>query len=887
MKKVFLVDISSFIFRAFYAIRQLTSPTGMPTNAIYGVLSMVVKILKDEKPEYMAFCYDRPEPSFRKELDPNYKANRSEMPEDLIPQIPYIKDLVRTLGIPAFEVPQYEADDLIGTIACKAIKNGFQAVIVSGDKDFGQLISPHVTMWDTMKDFKYDPKEVKEKWGVPPEHFIDYLALVGDSSDNIKGVSGIGPKGAVKLLSEYQTLEGIYENLDKIAKGMSQKLTADKDNAFLARKLVTINQQVPFDFTMEDLRLRQVEREKLQSLLRELNFKTLEKSLLGEVAPEPVIEIESSPFAEPFGSPSRDDSSISVSVAGSPAAPAVHPVLGQGQVHDLFATISHSPMTVAQESVEEDVNIEDLAKWVNPTEPLWLVSNERFIAFSQDKKIAIIKGEFAKLGECEVLRKVPWKGFGLKSFWRQAGIQTPTASWDSELAAYCLRPSPILDFQTAYKNVFQKNLPTLASASQLLFANQELEGHLRTELKEKKMERYYFEIELPLTSILLSMEQAGFLIDTQMLQELSKKFAKEIQVLETEICEMAGEKFNIASPRQLGHVLFEKLGLPAGKKTKTGFSTDTDVLEKLKAQHPIAEKVIEFREISKLKSTYVDALPALVNPQTGRVHTTFQQAMTATGRLSSIQPNLQNIPIRTQRGSQIRQAFVASPGQFLLSVDYSQIELRILAHFSEDPGLIRAFSEDLDIHAATAAEVFDVPVTAVTPDLRRTAKAINFGIAYGQGAFGLAEALGIPRGEATDIIKRYFERFTGVRAYMDSTVTKAMEQGFVETLSGRRRYLDELKSKNQMVRKFGERAAINAPIQGTASDIVKIAMIRIADQTKAKMILQVHDELIFEGTQQSLEADVGTIKQIMENAFTLRVPLKVNYMIAKDWEEAH
>ncbi len=881
-KKIYLVDVSSMFFRAYYAIRPLTTPAGVPVNAVYGFLSMVTKLFKEEKPDYMVFTYDRKEPSFRKNLYAEYKANRTAMPDDLAVQIPYIKKLADYLGIPALEVPDYEADDIIGTLVHLGLKHHNEVVIVSGDKDFGQLIQKHVVLFDTMKDVKYDEAGVLEKWGVPPEKFIDYLAIMGDSSDNVPGVDGIGPKGAQKLLQQFSSVEDIYENIDKVEpKGIREKLIKSKDNAFLSKTLVTISTDVPVSDNFEDYHLKQIQADNLRALLQELNFKSFEKTLLGG--------------HDGAGSlhDSIHGSKPSTATVGEPVGakgPVAHAqksqeVEGPGEIK--IATLSSEVM----EKVERYLNIKEtvisaealLAK-LHDKDALWGFADERGLFIGRDVELWAIEGGYEALGPGTDAKHIQWSGFDLKTFFHQIKSDHPKVAWDSSLAAYVVRAGDSTDFNDIYKKFIGTTLPEFATPAQVFKAHVELQHVLQDRLGLFAGEKIVNELELPLVPVLLRMENKGIRIDVESLQVQSAELTEEIAALEKEIQQLAGETFNVGSPKQLGVILFEKMNLPSGKKTKTGYSTGEDVLEKI--EHPIARKILQWRELSKLKSTYVDALPEIMMPD-GRVHTNFNQALTTTGRLSSTQPNLQNIPVRTQRGQRVRQAFIADRGKKLLSMDYSQIELRILAHISDDPGLLKAFREGLDIHAATAAEIFNVDLKGVTSDQRRSAKAVNFGIAYGQGAFGLAENLGIPNKEAKEIIERYFTKFAGVREYINNTVKLAHENGYVETLFGRRRYIEELNSKNPMLRKFGERAAINAPIQGTASDLVKKAMIDIGENVPLDMLLQVHDELIFEGTESALQQQVPALVTIMENVMQLKVPLKVNYAIGNNWDEAH
>jgi DNA polymerase-1 len=832
-KKIYLIDVSSLFFRAFYAIRPLSTPAGVPVNAVYGLLSMLIKLLKSEKPEYAVVCYDRKEPSFRKDLYVDYKANRTEMPDELVQQIPYLRRLVNSLGIPSLEVPKFEADDLIGTLTRIGLENNAEVVIVSGDKDFAQLVKPGVLLLDTMKETRLDEAGVLEKWGVKPEQFLDYLAIVGDTSDNIPGVSGLGPKGALKLLSEYGSLEKIYENLDQIKpSGAQEKLRNSQDMAFLSKKLVTIEQKVPLQENLELYRMKGLQREELRQLLIELNFKSFEKSLLGDEN-STAIKTESEPKNE------QEKNSIN-----------------------------------STQFVIRSVSSEEFLLETQNEKEIWVWQQPQGIFFAASQKIWAVFNDLTPVVRDFENRKVQWLGFDLKNIWRELQAENPLLGWDSMLAAYALRAGDCTDFSKIYFQFCGEEWSDLSSPEVTYSKHLKLKEVLEEKLKSSEMLSILKSFDEPLAPILLRMEKRGIKIDIPFLNKMSLELGEKIQNAEAEIKKLAGEDFNVASPKQLGVILFEKMSLPVGKKTKTGYSTDNEVLQEL--DHPIAKQILEFRELSKLKSTYVDALPQLADPKTHRVHTHFNQALTTTGRLSSTQPNLQNIPIRTERGARVREAFIAETGKKLLSVDYSQIELRVLAHISEDPGLMKAFLEDLDIHTATASEVFSVKLADVTSEQRRVAKAVNFGIAYGQGAFGLADQLGISRTEAQGIIKRYFEKFPGIQSYINETIKLAHEKGYVSTLFGRRRYLDELSNKNPMIKKFGERAAINAPIQGTAADLVKKAMIELDGNCPLKMLLQVHDELVFEGDESEIEKYQPAVVSIMENVVKLKVPLKVN-----------
>jgi len=847
MKKLYLVDVSSMFFRAFYAVRMLNNSKGLPTNAIYGFLSMSLKLLRDIKPEYMVYCYDRPEPSFRKDLDPNYKANRSEMPEDLSPQIPYIKSLTDALGIPSLDKETFEADDVIGTLASLGEREKLEVVIVSGDKDFAQLINNRVTMFDTMKNKKYDPQGVIDKWGVRPDQFIDYLAICGDSSDNIPGVKGIGPKGATTLLAQFETLDGIYENLDKVkSKSHIKKLEAAKESAYLSKTLVTIVRDIPIDLKLADLGLRPLQKEDLGAILDELEFNAFKKTLLGEQA-------------SPAPAPPNPESA------------------GAAQILE-----AETPPLEALEKDEKS-----LEKWLSGGDNVFVWTDARQVCLLKDNQVVTFEGTPDWLPSLLQKKKILWKGYNLKKIWRAWGITGGSVGWDHKLAAYLLKPGAIKSYEDILQLYCGKTLSEFPNGVEIMGTQLALESVLKAKLKENKMLPILQTLDLPLIEVLASMETLGIELDVDFLKSESEDLAKDIAKIQKEIFAESGEEFNVASPKQVGVVLFEKMKLPPGKKTKTGFSTSEDVLSKLVDEYPIASKILKFRELSKLKSTYVDALPDLVNADTGRIHTDLNQALTTTGRLSSSHPNLQNIPIRSEKGERVRRAFVAQPGKLLVSADYSQIELRVLAHISKDKGMQQAFHQDRDIHSWTAGEVFSVALEDVTSDHRRKAKAVNFGIAYGQGVHGLSEALSIPRGEAKDIIANYFKKFPGVQDYMTTVVENAKETGYVETLFGRRRYLPELFSKNGMHRAFGERAAINAPIQGTASDLVKMAMLEIFDDFPEQMLLQVHDELIFEIPEDDVQDAADRIRETMENCVNLTVPLKVNIAWGKNWSEAH
>lgn len=872
-EKLYLVDSSSLFFRAFFAIRELSAPDGTPTNAIYGFLQMLLRLVKEEQAQWIVCCLDRKEASFRAEIFPEYKANRSEPPDKLVPQFPYLRILPELLGVPVLDAPGFEADDLIATLTRWGRSHGREVVIVSGDKDFAQLVEPGVVLLDTMKQERLDSQGVLSKWGVRPDQMVDYLALVGDSSDNIPGVSGIGPKGAQKLLQDFGSLSGIYQNLEKVSgDSLRQKLAVGKDSALLSKRLVELSFDVSLPSGEEAFRRQPARVAELRDLAVRLNFKGVDKwlsDLGGNSSEQARVELTPQQTQRP---PSLDDGSSPV---------------GLNSIHLNQAAVgleSDRPVLV--------VSPTQLLSHLGVRPQLWVWQGFQGFYLAQGSQIFQMQGELSELGRLLDPLDVQWSGHDLKKLWHSMELQKGgSCQWDSLLAAYILKAGENLEWDHLIPRFLGAVPPELPSPEQMLSLHLRLQSELTQRLEKIGGLSVLKKIDLPCVRVLYEMERRGIGLDRELLMEQSRELAQELVLLVTRIHELAKGEFNIASPKQLAQVLFERLQLPPQRKTKTGYSTDEEVLQKLRHQHPIVEEILVFRELTKLKSTYVDALPALVKAD-GRIHTSLHQAVTTTGRLSSADPNLQNIPIRTVRGARVRQAFVARKGEALLSADYSQIELRVLAQYSQDPNLLKAFNENLDIHAITAAEVFGVDVSRVDAEMRRRAKAVNFGIAYGQGAFGLAENLGISRTESAEIIRRYFERFPGVRDYIESTTQLAIRDGFVETWTGRRRYIDELTNQNPAVRRSGERSAINAPIQGTASDIVKLAMIQLASEVPLPLILQIHDELIFESTEAQLREWAPRVTEIMEGiGSTLgrnwQVPLRTNWAIGANWDAAH
>ncbi|MDE0119628.1 MAG: DNA polymerase I [Bdellovibrionales bacterium] len=843
--KLYLVDVSSLFFRAYYAISShLSSPKGLPTNALYGLLSMTDKFIRESKSEYIVYCFDHEKPSFRVDIYPEYKANRGEIPEDLKVQIPYIKKLVSSLGIPMVEQVGYEADDLIGSLAMIAQKKGFKVVVVSGDKDFAQIVSSSVSLYDPMKEINYDSAGVQQKWGVRPDQINDYLAIVGDSSDNIPGVFGIGPKGAQKLLKEYDSLEQIYENLDSIQQKTAEKLRHSKKEAFLSQKLARIVTDVDLKENRPSFQRQPIQIEALRDLLKELGFKTFEKKL----CPSLPIKTEEVRFVS---SPQK-----------------IKKLSSNLRLHRL--------------------EWDELKPFIQPYGKVWcfLQGGQYFLAY-KNKVITLENHNLHKVGQFFSDRRVYWSGYDLKKIWKDFNCRHPLPYWCAMIAAYLVESSPPGGFEKVCLKYTGEAVDHSLAPGEVYQLHKKLNKDLKKQLKERNMLGLYEKVELALISVLYNMEKKGIMLDPLELDKQAREVNQKIKMIEQEIFDYVKHEFNISSPKQLADVLFTELGLSPLRKTKTGYSTDMDVLNKLRAKHPVIPLVLEHRELFKLKTTYIEALPPLINKETNRIHTHFRQALTATGRLSSINPNLQNIPIKTERGRKIRKAFVAPKGKKIISADYSQIELRILAHITEDPMLCSAFERDWDIHKATASEIYSVPVEGVTEQMRRSAKAINFGLIYGQGAYTLSESLGVSVSEASDIIKNYFTRFKRVKEYMDSVVVSAHKKGYVETFFSRRRTIRELSSSRVQIKKWGERMAINTPIQGTASDLVKIAMIELSNSLYSPLLLQIHDELLFECDEDRIQEETWQIKNIMENVVAWKVPLKVHIHVGQNWQAAH
>jgi len=908
-KTLVLVDGSSYLYRAFHAMPNLSNSRNEPTGAVYGVTNMLRRLLKDYDPEQVAVVFDAPGKTFRDDIYPEYKAHRPPMPDDLRSQIEQIHEIVRAMGLPLLMIEGVEADDVIGTLARQAAAEGRDALISTGDKDMAQLVDGHVELVDTMKDARYDRAGVQERFGVPPERIVEYLALIGDTSDNIPGVPGVGPKTAVKWLTEYGSLDNLIAHAADIKGKAGENLRAALDQLPLARQLATIKCDVPLEFRPADLTRQTPDTARLRELFHELEFRTWLAELGGVNAPAPakfgMQKSQESLFgAEPTVSHNNyqaifTEAELDVWIARLEKA-------------ELYAVDTETTSLDVMSAEIVGVSFTDCAG-----EGAYLpLAHEYPDAPAQLNREATLR-KLKPLFEDSRLRKV---GQNLKydlGVLANHGITLNGIAHDTMLESYVLDSTAsrhdmdslalkYLGHKTikyedvAGKGKGQINFREVPVEQAVQYAAEDaditlrLHQHMWPRLNETPaLVKLYQEIELPLVPVLARIERHGVKIDAAMLRRQSTELAKRMLELEREAHELAGQTFNLASPMQIQEILFGKLQLPVLKKTPKGQpSTAEEVLTELALDYPLPRVLLEHRGIAKLKSTYADKLPEMIHPRTGRVHTSYHQAVAATGRLSSSDPNLQNIPVRTEEGRRIRQAFVPEPGYKMVSADYSQIELRIMAHLSQDDGLLKAFAAGSDIHRATAAEVFGVAPELVSDDLRRSAKAINFGLIYGMSAFGLAQQLKIERSAAQQYIDLYFARYPGVKAFMDRTRIQAHEQGYVETVFGRRLYLPEINASNQARRQYAERTAINAPMQGTAADLIKLAMLAVDRWIRESslpmvMIMQVHDELVFEVRADSLEKAKAGIHKHMTGVAQLAVPLVVDVGVGDNWNEAH
>jgi DNA polymerase-1 len=894
-KRFFIMDGNAYIYRAFYAIEGLSTSTGIPTNAVFGFTRLLLKLLFDDKPDYIAIAFDTAGPTFRHEEYAEYKADRPEMPSPLAQQLPVIREVIDALNIPILEQSGYEADDIIGTVAKKAEAAGMEVIIVTGDKDALQLVSPNIKVNPYSfrgffePGFVFDREAVKERHGVEPDKVTDLMGLMGDKIDNIPGVPGIGKKTAPQLIEQFGSLEELLDHADEVKSESQKRLLKEyREQALLSKRLATVDVNVPMNLDLKSCELRDFDQSKLMNLFRRLEFRQFIREL--DLSQKKDVEVK------------------------------YHTILTESDLDDLVGKLKQQTdfavdtETSGLDPVTSDIVGISIA--FQPHEAYYIPVSHRYIGVPEQLPLDLVVDKLKPLLSDSSIGKI---GQNIKydlQIFKRYGIELSNISFDTMLASYILNPSarghnlsdlameylghkmiPIQDLIGKGKNQITMDEVDVERASEYACEDADitlqLKSDLEPELHKCELESVFREIELPLIPVLAEMEMAGIRVDTEYLKELSGKLSKQVDSLTEKIYELAGEEFNINSPKQLGEVLFEKLGLPPGKRTKTGYSTNEAELERLSAAgYDLPSLILEFRTTAKLKSTYVDALPGQINPKTGRVHTFFNQAVTETGRLSSSNPNLQNIPIRTEEGREIRRAFV--PGEecsLLLAADYSQIELRMLAHLSGDATLIEAFRNNEDIHSRTGSLIFGLPLDQITPNMRRQAKTINFGIIYGMGAFRLARELEISLGEAQRFIDSYFKTYSGVKSYFDGVINFARENGYVTTISGRRRRIQEINSRNRNTREFAERTAINTPVQGSAADMIKLAMIKIAEffrseNLKSKLLLQVHDELVFEVHEAELDKIQRNVCSLMEEALPLDVPVKVDVGVGKNWLEA-
>lgn len=942
MKKLFLLDAYALIYRAYFALNKnpRVNSKGLNTSAIIGFLNTLYEVIKDQKPTHIGVAFDLGAPTLRTDNYSDYKANREETPPDIKISVPYIKEIIKGFNIPIFECEGYEADDIIGTLSKKAEKEGFTTYMMTPDKDFGQLVSDNIFIYKPAKGGEpakiLGPKEVCERYGINrPEQVIDILGLWGDASDNIPGIPGIGEKNAAKLIAEFDSVENIINNAEKLKGKMRENVINYADRGLMSKKLATIDTNVPITFNEEILELKTPDFQHLTKLFEELEFRTFMTRLRNDYNIKDVVtKKQDQQTTNPsqnqqiptkidnqldlFGNNDDNDSQYSLFSSKNNILSQRHTykiVRDNNQIANLIDLLKNGDV-FAFNAVTTTANIYSsqligISFSVKKNESYYipLPTDKKdckslllnFITIFSDKNKIII-------------------GHNLKhalSVLSQYDIEIENQLWDTMIAHYLIEPEQnhsidylaevYLDYSTIKleditgKGKNQLNLRDVHIEKLNEYASEyvdiifQLYEKFKTSLYDNKLEKLFHEIEMPLVTVLSKMESNGVKIDIDGLKQISEEQSKEIQGIERNIYELAGTSFNIGSPKQLGEILFDRLKIKApGKKTKTGqYPTGEEVLQKIINESPIVQKILDYRSLTKLKSTYVDALPSLVNPNDGLIHTSYNQAITATGRLSSNNPNLQNIPVRTDKGREIRKAFVPrDENHILLAADYSQIELRIIAHLSGDPVMMNAFKEGLDIHSDTASRVYGVPIDEVSKEMRRNAKAVNFGIIYGMSAFGLAERLGISRSEASEIIKNYFKEYIGIQEYIDKQVAFAKQYGYVETMLGRRRYLKDINAGNSVIRNFAERNAINAPIQGSSADMIKIAMTNIFKEMneiglESKMILQVHDELVFDTKLDELNTISQLVTDKMTNALPLDIPIVININTGKNWLEAH
>jgi DNA polymerase-1 len=923
-RKLILVDGSGYLYRAFHALPPLSNSKGEPTGAVLGVLNMLNKMIKEEAPERIAVVFDASGRTFRDDLFDQYKAHRAPMPDDLRSQVQPLLEVVAAMGLPLLRVPGVEADDVIGTLAKQGAESGYEVLISTGDKDMAQLVGPHVGLINTMSNTRLDRAGVKAKFDVFPEQIVDYLALVGDSSDNIPGITGVGAKTAAKWLHQYPTLDELIAHAGDIGGKVGENLRSEFAMLELSRKLATIDTSLTLDINAEGLSAGTPDVSRLRELYTRLELRALLRSLgppaepsvgaAGDIVVD-VIVAEIAPAARP-----QAVAAIAV-VAVPPVTRNYHKIVSQDALDAWLAKLAAAPLISFDTETDSldymQAQIVGLSFAVMPGEAAYLPLGHDYPGaphqLDREKVLAAFKPLLEDPSRPKLGHHLKYDAHVLANY----GIAIKGQRFDSMLESYVLNSvatrhdmdstaEKYLGVRTIhYEDVAGKgakqitfNQVDVDRAAEYSAEDADITLQLHLALwpqieAQPTLKAVYETIEQPLVEVLYRMERAGVLVDRELLKIQSSELAARMLELQGQAHAEAGGAFNVDSPKQLQEILFGKMGIPVIRKTPTGQpSTAEDVLEELAATYPLPKLILEYRGVAKLKSTYTDKLPEQIDQATGRIHTSYHQAVAATGRLSSMDPNLQNIPIRTKEGRRIRQAFIAASGHSLVAADYSQIELRIMAHLSADASLLQAFAEDRDVHQATAAEVFTTPLSEVTAEQRRSAKAINFGLMYGMSAFGLARQLGISRGDAQKYMDLYFERYPGVKRYMEETRRRARESGFVETVFGRRLYLPEIQSRNQALRQYAERSAINAPMQGTAADIIKRAMIEVdswlqTSRLAARLIMQVHDELVLEVADQAVEAVVAQLRTHMAQAAKLAVPLKVDVGIGRNWDEAH
>lgn len=883
-KTLYLIDGTALVYRAFFAFinNPLINSKGENTSAAFGFTTILLNLIRDNSPDYISVAFDTGKPTFRHEMYKEYKATRQKMPHELIDQVPRVKEAVEALGIHQIELDGYEADDVIGTLALYGAQKGFEVFMVTGDKDFMQLIGPGISMYNPSKNELIQVEQVKEKYGVPPEKIIDLMGLMGDSSDNVPGIPRVGEKTAVELLKQFGSLDSALEHCDEISKpSIRTSVDENRDLALLSRRLVTIKTDVPVEIDLKNLRYDGIAKETARAFFREMEFTRLLNSLKDEKEMQP--------------------NEVTIVIPSN--------------VDRFFDVLSdYKDIAVDLETTSLDVMIAEIVGIsIAAGELLW------YLPFGhKDGENLNPENVFPRLKAVLNNSNVSKTGHNAKYdaiILKRNGFEITPFAFDTMLAAYVLDPGSrgyaLSKLADEHLNRQMQSITELIGKgkNQRSFAEVDIEraanysgddadvtlrlkSVFAPRLEKEGLKKLFEDVEMPLMEVLMDMEMNGVCLDVSFLNEMSKELSLMIENYAGQIYDIAGEEFNINSPKQLGEILFDKIGLKPIRKSKTGYSTDIDVLTKLSKIHELPQHVLEYRQLMKLKSTYVDALPAMVNPATGRIHTSYNQAVTSTGRLSSSDPNLQNIPIRTELGRNIRKAFIAPSGHVILSADYSQVELRIMAHMSGDRVLQEAFLENEDVHAKTASILFGLLPGIVSPDQRRRAKTINFGVMYGMGPFSLSEQLGISRNEAKLFIDNYFGTHRGVKAFIERTVLQAEQNGFVTTLLGRKRYVPDIKSSNRNIAEFAKRTAINTPIQGSAADLIKVSMINLSQRLKSEglktsMILQVHDELVLEVPEDELEKAIKAVKETMEGAMELSVPLVVDVSYGKNWLEAH